>query len=211
MCSRQEPPPPTPLAAWPLRRLPHLPPPCERPTSARSHKRAAAPAQIVLARAHVRESRTLSLQELSQQEPLLVPVELVAPRMRIGCALADALAAAVEDRAGGEPGPSAVAVAAAFSGERFVVTRGAASGVFVALGRDAGSDDVLRAIWLAAALEHDQGLGIDCGLAAASVHGRAFVAEVLQGGMTLELLSKELSSRPRFERVTAGLVGSNGL
>ena len=154
--------------------------------------------QIVLARAHVRDGRLLTVDELRLAEPILVPVDLFTPSLRIGCTLGEALAAATAEAAADGGAANGGVVAERFRGERCIVTRGSGA-CWVALRQDAAAEDILRAIWQAAAL--DAGMSVAESRQAAERKGREFVAEVLRSGLSIELLSKEMGSRPRFEEV----------
>lgn len=213
---------------------------------------------VLLARHFVREGTVLKAAELSPEEPVLLPVELVAPRLHIGCRPQDALPAlgvgeergkqrleplrwgaemAAAARAGGSnqnrsgdgsggheahdqanghgsgsgrgAAPPTYALlggdiscetaAGLYQNERYVLTVRGGS-VYIALREDAGSTDVLKAVWQAVALEQGQ-MTPEQSLAAANdaaTGGMAFARRVVEAGWKPETLLKELDSKQRF-------------
>lgn len=77
--------------------------------------------------------------------------------------------------------------------------------MYIALREDAGTQDILKAVWQAVALEQG-GLALEESLTAANdpmAGGRAFAKSVAEAGWKPDMLMKELESRQRF-RVDGG-------
>lgn len=224
---------------------------------------------VLLARHFAREGRIPTAAELSAEEPVLLPVELVAPRIHIGCKPQEALPAiaggageqpaqlgplrwgaelAASARAGASTPSSGVngngngngsgnggaaeerrassngagphsngaghayalaggdvpcdVAAELYGSERYVLTVRGGS-VYIALREDARSEDVLKAVWQAVALEQTcqgQMTPEECLAAANDVAtgGRAFAQRVVEAGWKPEMLMRELDSRQRY-------------
>ena len=167
--------------------------PAPGPTHSRSCGGGSLAAQVLLARARAASGGgVLSAAECSAREPLLLPMRVTEPSLRLGCSLEQAVAAAASaDSSSRERSAAALA-----AGAPYVLARSGGC-TWVAFSTAARPADALRAVWRAVALDY-----------AATEQGDedgadAFAADVLAAGWDVALLSKELERCPRWQLAAA--------